>query len=825
MDFLKDTEMTAFIQKLFRKRNTTEVAKKAGSQKASSPHSGTPSPDSAPRQAALQAQERIDQQRASLTGELSQETLADLAVHGLAADIRLEAAQALVDRQWLTHVQKHTRGKDKGVYQTVRQTLQTLRDQEDREAALQQEIAEAVKLAEELAKTSDMALYDARLANLESHWAGVSDKAGKEQTTAYLESLRLCHQRARELAEQKQSEAFHRRQAEQRQQTLSLLDDSLDQLQDQLPDTAALPSLDGLLRTQENRWLEATRDTDVDKAEQKRYEDLMRPFRSYVSALKRLDEAADTLASLAAETDNTEADSAAQLLSELDWPRDFRKPAAVTQLEKRVKQSLRPEATPAAPAADPQAGQAIKALLDQLESALEADRLKESRQRLKQAHDLHRTLDRHTANRTRSRLQRLAAGVRELEDWQGFATKPKQVSLCEQMEYLAEQPMEPEAKAGHIQELQQEWRELGGSSDRALWQRFKTASDRAFEPCKAYFEAKAGLKQINLQKRITLCEELDAFLTTTDWQTPDWKLADKVEKAAREDWRNAWPVEFRDNRQVQKRFDRLMEQLGDHLNEERTRNEASKADIVLRAEALVEREPLSEAMAEAKTLQQEWQSIGITHHKEDRRLWKAFRQACDRIFERRKEEKQVLQAQETAASQQARELISQALSASAGSAEELDRLTGSLKTALADSPSGKVRRELNEALEHLQQQRATLARQQQAATWIALIEQRREGPLSDARIPEDWSRLAGHAQARSAEDLVILAEILTGTASPEDARERRMELQIHRLAQGLGGHEEPEDSLESLVAQWCVGLPDSPRPRELEQRLVAALNS
>src|SRR5690606_42143204 len=55
--------------------------------------------------------------------------------------------------------------------------------------------------------------------------------------------------------------------------------------------------------------------------------------------------------------------------------------------------------------------------------------------------------------------------LQELRDWQGFVTQPKQIELCERMEYLAEQSLDPQLKANRIKELQTEWRALGRSEE------------------------------------------------------------------------------------------------------------------------------------------------------------------------------------------------------------------------------------------------------------------------------------------------------------------------------------------------------------------------
>ena len=286
-------------------------------------------------------------------------------------------------------------------------------------------------------------------------------------------------------------------------------------------------------KTQENRWLEATRDTQVEKQEQKTYENLMQSLRSYISAVKRLGQHRDEIMALQAtdssDTDDSkQTDQASVILENVDWPRDFRRPTLLDALN-RLAGKPRPAKTNKPDSEEQKAlADSLRQVLDKLEEALESKQLKESRQHFKAAQQLAKGLDHRHGKSLQPRMHLLGGQLRELTDWQGFATRPKQESLCEQMEYLANQPMEPEAKAERIKELQNEWRGLGGSSDRDLWSRFKQASDQAYEPCKAYFSAKSGLKQANLETRKTICDQLGTFLDNADWNNIDWKAAERI---------------------------------------------------------------------------------------------------------------------------------------------------------------------------------------------------------------------------------------------------------------------------------------------------------
>ncbi|HAJ44000.1 MAG TPA: DUF349 domain-containing protein, partial [Alcanivorax sp.] len=101
-------------------------------------------------------------------------------------------------------------------------------------------------------------------------------------------------------------------------------------------------------------------------------------------------------------------------------------------------------------------------------------------------------------------LERLTPRREELRDWHAFAAQPKKEQLCERMEALAETDMDAEERASAVQALHEEWRALMSSDqdqDQALWDRFKAASDRAYEPCRAHFAELDAQREENLRRR------------------------------------------------------------------------------------------------------------------------------------------------------------------------------------------------------------------------------------------------------------------------------------------------------------------------------------
>lgn len=817
--------MAAFIQKLFRTRKANTTPPAAVRRE--------PTPED------LEKVNRQDDKREQQTGILksapSDGQLEELATGGMTAGIRIEAAEALADKAALQRVQKLAKGKDKGVYQAVRQKLQHIRGEEEQQRKLAETIQALVRNATEQARSDDTKLFEARLEALLQKWADVESRASQKQTTDFLQAVHQCRERLCQMQAEKEQFKQQQEQRSQRAETLSLLESTLDELKQQDPDLEpSLASLDALQKTQENRWLEATRDTQVDKQEQKSYENLMQTLRAYISAVKRLGQHREEITTIqnpaGGEADaGTTASKAKEMLEAVEWPKDFRRPSLLDSLY-RIAGQPRPAKTEK-PDTDEQKhlADSLRQTLDKLDAALEAKQLKESRQLFKAAQQQLKHLDHRHSKPLQPRIHLLGGQLRELTDWQGFATRPKQVSLCEQMEYLAEQPMEPEAKAERIKELQNEWRDLGGSSDRDLWSRFKKASDLAYEPCKAYFSAKSGLKKANLETRKTLCEQLRTFLDNADWHTIDWKAAERIHQTAREEWKAAWPVEFRDNRSVQKQFDDLLKKLEEPLDEERKKNEALKQGIVERAEALIEHEPLGEAMNQAKSLQSEWTGIGITRHREDRKQWQAFRKACDQIFARRDAHKNEQEQLARKADEKAEPVL--AASKSVGADARVDTLQATLtelNTLKSEPLSVGTREQVSNERNRVSGLASNRKLQEQIETWTHWITTRTTSALDNDALPGHWPELAAKVGQPDPVELVIRAEILAEVPSPDEDQGRRMEIQVQRLAEGMGHAASGEDKsrqLEMLIANWCVVQPVDVVSEPLAQRLGRALEA
>lgn len=769
------------------------------------------------------------------------------AINGTTAAQRLQGVEQLQDAESLQRVVTALKGRDKGAFQAARQKLKVLRDQAAEAQAQQQSLAQLIADMEAHAARRDTQLYQARLEALEARWLPLSAVADTQQSQRYLQALNDCRQRVQALIDADAAEATRLQQGEEQQETLDLLQLTLKQLAEQVDDTGpSLSALDALFKTQQNRWQEATRDNPASASLQKRFEAFDQELAQYMNAVRRFNSEREALQQ-ALPTEPESEDSAvspdtvaiATLLDTIDWPRHYAAPVLIQQARQHIGQAEKADTDARAEAKNTsqqdlaQQTQAIDSAIIQLEQTLDEKQLNPAKQHFRQLQKLRDKAPRQLQQRYRDRITALGRQLGELQDWLGFATRPKQEALCQQMAQLAQQTMEPETKAQHIHQLQQAWKELGGSPDQGLWQQFKQAADEAYAPCKEFFAARDELKQANTAHRKVLCDQLQTFVDNADWQSCDWKTVEKIHRQARQEWRDTQPVDLKANRAIQKRFDQLLKQIDGELEQERQRNIARKQAIVQQAEALIDHEPLSEATAAAKALQPQWQAVGITPRQQDRELWQQFRGACDRIFARLSAQHEARDAQQQQHRQEAQTLIAQleAMDPAKAVAAELRQLQQQFAALDLPAEARSLKTRFQALLDQQRDQHLHALQQQRAKDWqqaLALHRQNKPVPLQSFTQPPLTPEQITDAQqpAEQARAYCIRLEILTASDTPEQDRAQRMAMQVSRLNDSLQGQQSPEslwDEIDALLAGFCTLPPEPPLAVEIYDRLNACI--
>jgi hypothetical protein len=471
-------------------------------------------------------------------------------------------------------------------------------------------------------------------------------------------------------------------------------------------------------------------------------------------------------------------------------------------------------------------------------------------------------------------LQQIDDKLKELKQWKDYAVAPKRIELIDEMETLIGSTEEPKVLADRIKSLQQEWRTIskGIVSDApAEWERFHLASEAAYQPCRAYFEAQAKLRQENLENRKVVLQRLMAFEATQNAENPDWRLLTSVLREAPQEWRQYFPVDRDTSGAVQRDFDASMGRLHAKLDAWYERNAADKQSLIKQARQLLSQEDSREAIEAVKRLQVSWKETGLTPRDQEQSLWSEFRELCDAIYQKRQQAFAEYSAGLEANKASAVALCEEVEQVAALSGTAL--LEGGAKIsewrtafeALGEMPRAEARK-LQDRLERaLDRCRAQVAQQhmrdaeqsltnlfdagrcvqvyewavatkaeaseqeilkQAAETFIAGVQHWPKGGLH--AIKETLAKASSvsdvdiEAREIALRMLCVRCEIQSDTPTPPEDEALRREYQVLRLIQGMGqGRHSDDGDWDAMVLEWIrIGAVAPEVHEHLQQRFT-----
>ncbi|MBX2886916.1 MAG: DUF349 domain-containing protein, partial [Granulosicoccus sp.] len=500
------------------------------------------------------------------------------------------------------------------------------------------------------------------------------------------------------------------------------------------------------------------------------------------------------------------------------------------------------------------------------------------------AHSLHgriqKKLDRLSALPAHKNLQEKLAALSkqldELGDWVDFAARPKLEGLCVSLEQLPEKKLEPLELAAAIKALQQEWKEVGRSPcSNELWPRFKTAGDKAFEPCAVFFAARKDERDSRVKNKIAICEQLYKYLAEADWESVDWKDVEKTLRGAKNKWRDNRVTDRKPDKALEQRFTDLVGRFNEKLDVQYDANTAAKETLIEKARALAEAEVSQHTVNQTRRLQSSWKQVGIMRRKKDQELWEQFNGYCRQIHKGLHEIQKKKTASEFAHVNTARDLIKQ-LRGLSRAAEPDEKAFSDLQdqfNALPEFPERDRKflfRDFNQVSDQFSRlrdsssarhARSELAELQRKATLCQQYESLLEagGDLESdiesldaqwedetAVLPKAWSNMITSRRAAVLEHIrkgtgftyaetekqrrmvCIRAEILMEKDTPAEDKPLRMEYQLQNLQQGIGvaATEDKKTELQNLMLEWLTLPPASVEHRDrLDLRFQSATNS
>ena len=233
---------------------------------------------------------------------------------------------------------------------------------------------------------------------------------------------------------------------------------------------------------------------------------------------------------------------------------------------------------------------------------------------------------------------------KELRDLDLKRNYEAKLALCEQAEALTldQQVVEAFRK---LQKLHDEWRETGPVAleyKDVLWERFKEASSRINKRHQEHFETLKAEQTKNLALKEELCAKSEALCSRPMLSRKDWNKASEELLEIQKVWKTIGYAPKKENNRIYERFraacDNFFELKRNYyagVKSEMEHNLALKNELCEQAEALAMSEDWKHATDELIALQAKWKQSGPVTRRHSEQMWRRFRAACDKFFERK----------------------------------------------------------------------------------------------------------------------------------------------------------------------------------------------
>lgn len=216
----------------------------------------------------------------------------------------------------------------------------------------------------------------------------------------------------------------------------------------------------------------------------------------------------------------------------------------------------------------------------------------------------------------------------------------EKTALCEQLEAIQTDELKTFAEWDSVTQqiiaIQAQWKTIGYAPQKmnaSIFERFRQACDAFFVKKVKFFQDQKESQNENLAKKKELVEKAEALMDSTDWRATGNALIQMQKQ-----WKEIGSVPRKYSDALWKRFvsacDHFFEakqKATASTRQEETQNLEQKRSIIEELKALAAKEG-EEIMQQVKELQQKWNEVGHVPFREKDRLFKEYREICDKIY-------------------------------------------------------------------------------------------------------------------------------------------------------------------------------------------------
>ena len=243
-------------------------------------------------------------------------------------------------------------------------------------------------------------------------------------------------------------------------------------------------------------------------------------------------------------------------------------------------------------------------------------------------------------NKLRHKVNFVVAQSRYFDDMSSFAANPKREALIKEISTLVESNHEnPKSQANAIHDIQKKWQQLDTSSRPASkdqWLKFNELTNKAWEPCKEFFDELNKVKEQNAQKRYQIINEINSYAENNSTKWPDAKTLIFYLRDKFNEWQEHAPVLDKDLKKLRNDFFNAKKPINDQIKKQEKAIIKIKEDLISKVD-LINDDDNDVCIKKFNDLKNEWKKSGSAGRKIDNKLWDKFNKSADRFFTAKKE--------------------------------------------------------------------------------------------------------------------------------------------------------------------------------------------
>ena len=243
-------------------------------------------------------------------------------------------------------------------------------------------------------------------------------------------------------------------------------------------------------------------------------------------------------------------------------------------------------------------------------------------------------------NKLRHKINAAISKSRYFDDISSFATNPKRDELITNIDKLIKNPLNDAKKHAHaIHDIQAQWQLLDLSSkpaSKSQWLNFNELTNKAWEPCKEYFDEIKEIKINNARDREIIINQINDYVESNRKKWPNSKILITYLQKMFERWQKHAPVLDKDLERLKKIYFEARKPINDEIKRQESVNKEKKEALINKVND-INHDDNQLNIDEFKKLKHEWEKIGPSGKNIERKLWSEFNKNADRFFAEKKQ--------------------------------------------------------------------------------------------------------------------------------------------------------------------------------------------